>query len=135
MRPVTMKQAFGAGGDCLMAAIASILECELETLPVITVEREDQWHGILTDALALRGFRLVEFGNIPPVSPPGFTIAVGLSPRTAEVLHAVVALDGHVVHDPHPSADGVKHIDRWYMLIPFAREPQRTGQHQQSAAL
>lgn len=125
MKPVMMSRPNEGDGDCLMACVASVLEVELSTLPNITVTRQDQWYTILSDALRPLGYRFVEFSNEPPVNPPGYAIAFGFSPRT-DNPHACVALHGDVVHDPHPTGDGLAGITYWFLLIPFARSPQRT---------
>lgn len=114
-------------GDCLQASIASILELEVRELPYVAEFQKDQWFGIVNDHIRSRGYRLVEFGNEPAVNPPGYAIAIGPSPRTGGILHACVAQNGDVVHDPHPSREGLERITYWLLLIPFARNVQRTS--------
>jgi hypothetical protein len=56
----------------------------------------------------------------PPIAPPGYHIATGKSPRSDQV-HAVVALDGRIVHDPHPSRAGLDGaIASWIIFMPVA---------------
>jgi hypothetical protein len=116
-------------GDCLMAAAASILEIELAELPPITRDNDAEWFNVFRDAMRERGFDVVERANDPPLAPNGYAIAIGLSPRNQGTEnHAVVALDGAVVHDPHPTRTGISRIDYWLMLVPLARTPARVSQ-------
>jgi hypothetical protein len=58
----------------------------------------------------------------PPIAPPGYHIACGKSPRLKH-QHAVVALDGKIVHDPHPTRAGLDgEIASWILLIPLATQ-------------
>jgi hypothetical protein len=129
MKPVDMVRhaVESTEGDCLQASIASILELDVAALPYVAHFQRDQWFGIVSDHVRALGYRLVEFGNDPAVSPPGYAIAIGPSPRTDGVLHACVAENGDVIHDPHPSRDGLERITYWLLLVPFARHIQRTS--------
>jgi multidrug efflux pump subunit AcrB len=49
--------------------------------------------------------------------PPGYSIAGGPSLRFAGRMHACVALDGIVVHDPHPSREGLPFGIASYVVI------------------
>lgn len=49
--------------------------------------------------------------------PPGWAIAGGTSPRFPDILHAVVARDGAVVHDPHPARAGLPDGIQDYIVI------------------
>lgn len=121
-------------GDCLMTAVACVLEIDPGELPELSVGRAAQWYSILHDALGARGYRFVELRNDPPVCPAGYAIAIGPSARTGG-NHACVALDGDVVHDPHPSDEGLARIDDWIMFVPFARSAQRVSPAQPDIAL
>jgi hypothetical protein len=37
------------------------------------------------------------------------------------VLSVCVFLDGQLVHDPHPSRDGIASVEGWYLLFPLAK--------------
>jgi hypothetical protein len=128
MIPVTQQRRDDDEGDCLMAAAASILEIPLASLPAITRENESQWWNIFVDAMHQRGFKIIEAANSPALAPHGYAIAVGLAPRNQGVEnHAVVALDGQVVHDPHPTHTGVERIDYWLIFVPLARRPAQVS--------
>jgi len=54
--------------------------------------------------------------------PKGYAIASGPGPRGVD--HSCVALDGEIIHDPHPSRDGVKFIEAYEVLIPVIWEEE-----------
>jgi hypothetical protein len=103
-----------------MACVASILDEPLDAFPDLYEEGtrrgdvERWWWGILLEALATRGLtaRCVE-----GIAPAGYAIA---SIRLAHVPgHAVVTLDGAVVHDPHPSQPSrakPPQFQHWYVI-------------------
>lgn len=143
MKPVT-QTIVGVGNrraNCLMAAVASILEVSVESMPDVA-DAEDRglaWYGTLRDALA--PFHLVPVlydqlsAAFPPIAPAGYHIACGLSPRQQED-HAVVAFDGRVVHDPHPSGDGLRDglVRWWILLLPSATARTPSAGHAPSPA-
>ena len=129
MKPVTQTEVGveNPRANCLMAAAASILEVPLESLPDIYELEQGglDWWKALRDAL--EPHRLVPLcWNVSPpewpaIKPPGYSIACGISPRTEKHSHAVVALDGEIVFDPHPSRDGlVGPPTFWILLLPAA---------------
>lgn len=99
-------------GNCTQAAIASILEKELDEVPNF-VEEEYFWTSI-KDYLYARGFKLTEHHK--DHVPDGYYLVSGLSPR--DVLHMVIYLDGELAHDPHPSGAGILGPDRIFSLDP-----------------
>jgi hypothetical protein len=115
MKPVDMRD----GDDCLMSCVASILEIDPATLPRLSDEHNDgSWFDVLQNAVRGSGWEVVYAINQPAFRPWGFQIASGPSPRGCVGGHAVVCLDGKIVHDPHPSHAGVPMIERWYLLFP-----------------
>jgi hypothetical protein len=46
----------------------------------------------------------------------GYVILCGDTDR-GEYTHSVIAKDGEIVHDPHPSRDGIKSIGNWIVLV------------------
>ena len=103
MRPVD-QTLYGMRGNCFSACVASILELPIEAVPSFANDDRTRW-AQLTQWLTDRGLaaRAIESG----APAPGFTIVGGPSPRIVNQRHACVALDGVVVHDPHPSRDGL----------------------------
>jgi hypothetical protein len=90
----------GLPGDCLRAAVASLLDLPTEAVPHFALFGRNWWN-----ALALwcdgNGYLL----NREQAEPSIPCLAFGMSPR--DVYHAVVWADGECMHDPHPSRAGL----------------------------
>jgi hypothetical protein len=121
--------------QCWEACIASILEVSLDSVPVIDRDRDwgglEAWLSHYNIRLASLGFKIIrEYvpGDDEIFLIRGYTIQGGVSPRG--IGHSVVALDGHMVHDPHPSRAGLTKIDCYDLLIPLdpAQNIPRTPQ-------
>ncbi|MDB5358829.1 MAG: CcrColossus [Rhodospirillales bacterium] len=108
-------------GNCQRAAMASIFDMDIEDLPHFEEVRGagDFWHGIY-DWLESWGFGY-EWHD-PEAPPTGYSIATG--PAARGVSHAVVALDGKIVWDPHPSRDGLVSIEN-FMTFPLLTASER----------
>lgn len=97
-------------GDCFLACVASVLEIPLEEVPYeITLAMDEEgvrWFHELEEFLETYDMR-AEF--LPQSRAPDdqYLIAGGQSPRFSDLRHAVVWKGGEVVHDPHPSRDGI----------------------------
>lgn len=98
-------------GNCLQAAVASLLDLDLEDVPHFIVEPD--WMERLAFFAHVHGYQ-IEY-----VSPdtPGGGIAIGPSPRG--VQHAVVWADGAMVWDPHPSRDGLTEPGGLFLFTPW----------------
>lgn len=139
MRPVTQTRFGWPEGNCLMACVASILEVDLEALPDLyeaQQEREDgSWWNALHEALKERGWSCVYVGwDTDIAAPQGYAIAGGDSPREDVVNdkgenagHTVVVKDGRVVHDPHPSRDGLGGTPNDYIVL-LPPRPEREAE-------
>ena len=120
MKPVK-QTTFGDGsdgtesGNCMAAAIASILELPLEEVPNFCQHKD--WYQRLCDWLRPRGYAYLEmvvqedmrapdFDWTPyHVSTLGYHLIVG--PAARGLMHVVVGYAGRTVHDPHPSSAGL----------------------------
>ncbi len=100
MKPVTQSRV-GEDGTCFRACIASILEVPESRVPDFgsASEDEERWWDDIQSWLAKRG---LSYSRVPVdgVRPIGYTTIEGVSPRGG--LHACVAYNGELVHDPHP---------------------------------
>jgi hypothetical protein len=113
MIPIDQTIPFEAGsvvlGNCLQACVASIHELPIEAVPhFVQFENFGEALRLWLDG---RGFALVERATLkhPDIAPwqPGVPIlAFGKSPRGGWA-HSVVWQDGDLLHDPHPSHDGL----------------------------
>lgn len=103
----------GIPGDCVRAAVASLLDREPTSVPHFIAGDFDGrvWWYALKGWAADNGWNVTRRGLLPRqenVPLPEFGIACGPSERG--VSHAVVAVDGKVVWDPHPSRAGILRV-------------------------
>lgn len=107
MRQITQTilsdQIPGVPGNCLQAAVASLLDLDLDDIPHFITH--DDWLQYLVDWGRWRGYLVV-------ARPPA-TVAAGIAygPSPRGVQHAVVWLDGAIAWDPHPSRDGLLSVN------------------------
>lgn len=102
----------GDRGDCQRACIASLLELDIADVPHFNEEDDAVlFHKSLNRFLRNYGLIHIETSpvNFSQVAlkehAPCYHMIYGESPRGN--YHAVVALDGVIVHDPHPSRLGL----------------------------
>lgn len=101
MRPVDQTTYGFHDGNCFPACVASILETSIDQVP--------HFQGVslgFLQWLASLGLSATLYKSVNHV-PRGYSIAAGTSLRFAGRMHACVAYDGAVVHDPHPSREGL----------------------------
>lgn len=113
MKPVFQTKFGKPEGNCFAACVASILEASLDDVPhYMGKDWLQQWNAFL----APRNLGLFCLELPEGTAPPGWSILSGLSPRAKALgedwMHAVVAFNGIVEHDPHPDGGGVlTHVD------------------------
>lgn len=104
----------GVPGDCVSAAVASLLDREPHQVPHFIAGSDIDsrvWWYALKGWAATNGWTVTRRGLLPRqenVPLPAFGIACGPSERG--VSHAVVAVDGEIVWDPHPSRAGILRV-------------------------
>lgn len=100
MKPVYQTDLSKETGNCLQAAVASLLELKLEEVPHFILF-DDEWWCIFQEFFAARNINAIWLPDIQPLG--SWHIASVRSPRLPGETHAVVCdPDGNVVHDPHP---------------------------------
>lgn len=114
--------AAGLPGNCLQAAVASLLDLELDQVPHFAVYVD--WWGAMRRWARERGGDFTYFA-LPPDKYAdawaqtvawgrehnAYVILGGGSPR-GPFMHVVVGtVDLEVVHDPHPSRAGLTYVD------------------------
>lgn len=131
--------------ECLRCCIATMFNLSKDQVPLfggdVPLEQglgEDQEyalrqerdlrHWLRARGLVTQTITLNDMGSPKPVLPQGLCIASGRSPR-GDWDHAVLwyagswmdpgrpPLHGHIVHDPHPSSDGLAGVSMWTMFI------------------
>lgn len=135
MKPVDQSILYHEGskirGDCYRACIASILELPLEEVPhfmQIDVDTKEYYLGHVQNWLLEKGMFMMSLPEeineyykwIIDEKYPGYVIASGVSPRQPEgktLHHAVVMKSGKIVHDPHPSREGLVGEPLHYEII------------------
>lgn len=118
MKPIDQTKLHdppAVNGNCLNAALASILEIDIEEVPHFEDMTRLKWYPSLRRWLESLGFHLLRWDQ--KVYLPGFFIANGPSPRGFE--HSVVYHKTKMVHDPHPSRDGLEKITSVWALLPL----------------
>jgi len=142
MKRVTQTRLMREGeppGNCFAACIASILECDIDEVPWPELEDASDWSERYWQRVAAflesRGWALVHIpieerddGTRPrpwttedcDLSDPSrraLAILSGPGPRGRD--HAVVGtVTGQMVHDPHPSGDGLLGLTTIEFLVP-----------------
>ena len=120
MTPVYQTKE-GFGGDCFRAAVASILELPLEAVPCfedLMVGRDDWWAEFEEWLRDYGLYPIVRGGNLDGIVFPGYYLVAGSTNR-GDLLHQVVYKNGELVHDPHPSGDGLLEAREIIILVPI----------------
>ena len=123
MTPVDQTR-FGDEGNCFAACLASILECPLESVPdPMEIHRAGQnWRRAISAWLrTIHGLEYIEIkrgaDGWTMLMPPSFHVIGGKSPRGTECGHAVVGFRGAMVHDPHPSRQGILDVEDFGFFV------------------
>lgn len=103
MKPLKQTVWTEDDGNCLAAAICSILEMDIEQFPEMPPVCPE-WQKITTDWLNSIGWHVV-FVDYPPEMIKGYHLMIGHIGGDENKYHCVVGFDGKVVHDPSPFRD------------------------------
>lgn len=127
MIPVDQTRFTGpAGGNCMAACLASIFECTIEDVDSTALATEGLQWATLSHLCRAHGYQAFSYSPggeyFPQIAPPGYHLA-------CNATHATVALNGVIVHDPHPRRRGLRQITEWILLLPLAeaRRPWVVG--------
>ena len=105
-------------GDCVRASVASLLDLDPVKVPHFTCQDDVRvWHYALIGFAAEHGYRIDRRAAGEDEPLPEFGLVIGQSPRG--VSHAVVAVGGKVVWDPHPSRDGLVDVRQVVEFAPI----------------
>lgn len=107
----------GAGGNCVQASVASILDLALNEVPhfLAVAATPNQWELAFEDWLEQQGFAV--WREQGEYLFEGYCLCSGPSPRG--VGHMVVYRNGRLAHDPHPSRAGIESVHWTRMLVPL----------------
>jgi hypothetical protein len=115
----------GQHGNCLSAVVASLLHLPIEDVPLFIAPT---WQNDLNAFLRPFGLGYLQVGDFERWAEETgikrcFHEAAGPSPRRDDILHACVGIDGKVVFDPHPGAEGLNTVQTCGIFI--ALQPWR----------
>lgn len=108
-------------GNCLQACVATILDLKIDDVPNFMKTHGPRWFVELRAWLDKRGKYAVYVSTLNSLVSHVYPhelhwIGVGDGPRG--VRHAVVCLHNQVVHDPHPSREGLAEIEDALIIVP-----------------
>lgn len=115
MKPVDQTTFGHPGGNCFSACVASLLEKPIDTVPYFMAD-PDTWGQKFEEWLALRGFYPIYALDNGEWTPAGLCILGGQSSRGS---HACVGRGRILLHDPHPSREGLITLEDFTMFVPF----------------
>lgn len=105
----------GIIGNCLQAAVASLLNMRLEDVPHFYEISPDAPSAALGAFLHSRGYYLIALSDTP-FRPLGLYLGGG--PAVRGVHHVVVMQGETMVHDPHPSNAGLIEMTDVLLIVP-----------------
>lgn len=105
----------GEQGNCIQACLASFFGLPIEE--ALEVEDDDNWFAKVQEWCLRRGYLALCVQATVPIKPVGVHFMGGDSARGFG--HLVVAQDGQMIHDPHPSGDGLTKHEDWILMIPL----------------
>ncbi len=117
-------------GGCWPACLAGLTGIQHDALarhvPAdFKPERDDVWReyrNAIVAELHAHGWTYVDCGTR---IPKGWSVMVGRSERGVD--HAVIAFDGALWHDPHPSRAGLVSVKCYELVIPIVGLVERAG--------
>jgi hypothetical protein len=130
MKPV-MQTRFSAKdgsvkGNCFTACVASLLELTMEEMPDLNADKlqDGSWIHPFWELITNHGLEYYgtgtpnRHGSVKDYhGVDGYVIVCGKSPREwVKAGHAVVYLNGDLIHDPHPSGEGLVEVESWLLI-------------------
>jgi hypothetical protein len=104
----------GRQGNCLQAAIATILNLPLNDVPHFA-EAAGDWVQDMVTFGREHGYRIAWRGGDGP--QPDLGLAFGPTVRSVDITHAVALVDGRM-WDPHPSRAGLTAVTTYVDWLP-----------------
>jgi len=119
---ISHDPANGYYGNCAQASYASLFDLPLSQVPHFAEGADNTKEGgviyerNLLNWLSTMGYSAVSFQVIPEyrdlwvdyiIKRTEYHLISGMSPRFPDTGHLVVGRNGEIIHDPHPSNDGL----------------------------
>ncbi len=126
MKPIlqTKQKTATQNGNCMATCLASILEIPIDAVPayenLFAPDGVQPWVPWLRKFL--KGWDLMQLDLDDHFRIDAYYIAGGLSPRATDdnvFNHAVIYRNGVMVHDPHPSGDGILDEQSFSYFLPL----------------
>lgn len=106
----------GRMGNCLQAAVATVLDLPIDAVPHF-VELDESWSEALAAFANRHGYATV--WTVGERRVPHLGLAFGPTVRGADIVHAVAVVDGRF-WDPHPSRAGLTSVTTYVAWKPIA---------------
>lgn len=103
-----------AGGNCLQAATASLLELPLEDVPHFIEQCRDRYFTCWWNWVCSQGYEIEVLYEPKDLKKDEYYIAIGPTERGTN--HACIFQNGVLVHDPHPSGAGLTLFSRGFAI-------------------
>lgn len=115
----TIFTGSGRPGNCVQAALASILDLELDEVPhfLETASSPEEWELAFQAWLHERRIFIARYSS--EWIFPCLYLASGTTKRNPNVWHMVVMQDGKLIHDPHPENTGLVQVKQIRLLVPY----------------
>lgn len=115
MKPVdqTKLHSESVNGNCFAAALASIFELPIDDVPDFV---GDRWWFDFVNWLNSNGWDVIRWDN--KIELLGIYLVAGKSPR-GDFDHVVVFENGKMIHDPHPTKQGLGNIKFCMAFLPL----------------
>lgn len=123
MRYISQTKLHGNGvkGNCMAAVLATVFGLSIGDVPAFEDMPGPSWIDAFYSFVDAQGYEF-ENSELDPYESFSWArlyIASGPSPR-GEFWHSVVCDHGEMVHDPHPSGDGLREV-KVYWWFPKKR--------------
>lgn len=107
--------------NCLQAALASILELNLDAVPnfswLYTGDEADLAWWAMDEFLLFYGLQHVTLEPNQSFTPRGYHLIDVVSPRSEDSSHVLVGFQGVPAYDPHPGGECKGEVISWVMLV------------------
>lgn len=121
----------GVAGNCFATCLAMITGFPIEFVPQFEEMMKGPDYMIEVQSwLRMYGYYIEKLTT----GPQGYSIATGPSKRFKDTEHCVIAHDGIICHDPHPSRDGLDEILYFERLGWLPHHPVNIARRKREAA-
>lgn len=124
MKPIYQTIRDFKAGDCMRACVASIFEWPIENVPNFMEDGPSYYGRKLKkwcDSIGITALEIrFDDKETERLIKDCYVVAIGKSPRSTEeneFQHGIVWHNGKMVHDPHPSGNGISGKPNQYTIF------------------